>query len=158
MKRPSASLIVATCAVFIALCGGAVAASRYLITSTKQISPAVLKKLEKVGPKGAAGAPGASGTFSPSDVTAVSGPTVAFGSTSTASCPTGDTVISGGFQGINVPIDGAVSTDGPSGTSGWTVRIDVVTTVGTAWGSDGPASVNTQGGDDQFYAQAICAS
>lgn len=54
--------IVATLAFLFAMSGGALAASQYLINSTKQISPAVLKKLEgRVGPRGATGPPGIAG-------------------------------------------------------------------------------------------------
>jgi hypothetical protein len=50
---------VAWLALFVALTGTSVAASGYIITSTRQIKPAVLKKLH--GPKGATGATGAAG-------------------------------------------------------------------------------------------------
>jgi hypothetical protein len=46
-----------------AMSGGALAASRYLITSTKQINPKVLKSLK--GNSGAPGAPGATGAAGP---------------------------------------------------------------------------------------------
>ena len=49
--------VVATLALVFAMSGGALAASRYLITSTKQISPKVLKQI-----KGKAGAAGVAGT------------------------------------------------------------------------------------------------
>jgi len=52
--------VVATLALLFAMTGGAVAASHYLISSTKQISPAVLGKL-----KGATGKPGADGASGP---------------------------------------------------------------------------------------------
>jgi hypothetical protein len=51
--------VVATLALVFAMSGGALAATHYLITSTKQISPKVLKKLE--GREGAAGATGKEG-------------------------------------------------------------------------------------------------
>ena len=50
--------IVATLALVFAMAGGAAAASHYLITSTKQISPKVLKELNKPGAKGAPGTAG----------------------------------------------------------------------------------------------------
>jgi hypothetical protein len=64
-RRPSPGTVLATLALFFALGGSAIAANHYLITSTKQIKPSVLKTLKGkrglVGPKGAAGAHGAAG-------------------------------------------------------------------------------------------------
>ncbi len=51
--------VAATLALVFAMTGGAIAAKHYLISSTKQISPKVLKKLR--GAKGATGAAGAQG-------------------------------------------------------------------------------------------------
>jgi hypothetical protein len=51
--------VMATVAVVFAMGGSAVAASHYLITSTKQIRPSVLKSLK--GKTGAPGAPGVAG-------------------------------------------------------------------------------------------------
>jgi Collagen triple helix repeat (20 copies) len=54
--------VTATLALVFAMSGGALAAKHYLITSTGQISPKVLKKLRSgVGPTGATGATGAVG-------------------------------------------------------------------------------------------------
>jgi hypothetical protein len=56
------STIIATAALLFAMSGGAYAASKYLITSTKQIKPSVLKSLAgKPGPAGPAGAAGVGG-------------------------------------------------------------------------------------------------
>ena len=57
--RLSYANIVATLALVLAMSGGALAAQRYLITSTTQISPRVLKKLK--GDAGAKGSPGRTG-------------------------------------------------------------------------------------------------
>jgi hypothetical protein len=55
---------VATLALFFAMSGGALAAKHYLINSTKQISPRVLKALKgNAGPVGRPGPPGASGAL-----------------------------------------------------------------------------------------------
>lgn len=58
-KRITYANVTATLALVFAMSGGALAANHYLITSTKQISPKVLKKLK--GKTGATGAPGATG-------------------------------------------------------------------------------------------------
>ena len=64
--------VVATLALVFAMSGGALATQRYLITSSSQISPKVLKKLKgnagaqgvpgRAGANGAPGAPGANGS------------------------------------------------------------------------------------------------
>jgi hypothetical protein len=66
--------VVATLALVFAMSGGALAANRYLIDSTKQIKPSVLKKLRgtrgargAAGAKGLTGAAGATGTVSTSN-------------------------------------------------------------------------------------------
>jgi hypothetical protein len=58
----SPTTVIATLALVFAMTGGAYAAKKYLITSTKQISPSVLKALQgKAGPAGANGAAGVQG-------------------------------------------------------------------------------------------------
>jgi Collagen triple helix repeat (20 copies) len=59
-NRTTPGAVIATLALVFAMTGGAYAAKRFLITSTKQISPSVLKAL-----KGAAGKPGAPGPAGP---------------------------------------------------------------------------------------------
>lgn len=67
-RRVSYANVVATFALVFAMTGGAYAAHKYIITSTKQISPKVLKGLRGktgpqglIGPQGPAGAPGTPG-------------------------------------------------------------------------------------------------
>lgn len=61
--------VVATLALVFAMSGGALAAKHYLINSTKQINPKVLKSLKgktgKTGPTGPAGVAGALGKEGP---------------------------------------------------------------------------------------------
>ena len=62
----SPATVIAGLALVFAMSGGAYAAKKYLITSTKQISPSVLKQLQgKAGPAGAPGAAGAQGAQGP---------------------------------------------------------------------------------------------
>ncbi len=61
-KRVTYANVAMTLALVFAMSGGAYAAGKYLITSTKQISPKVLKSLVgKTGPAGKNGANGANG-------------------------------------------------------------------------------------------------
>jgi hypothetical protein len=77
-KRCTYANVTATMALFFAISGGAYAASKYLITSTKQISPTVLTSLKgKAGPAGKNGANGANGPAGP---TGPQGPAGANGS------------------------------------------------------------------------------
>jgi hypothetical protein len=74
-KRLSYANVTATLALVFAMSGGAMAANHYLITSTKQINPKVLKKLTgKPGKNGAAGANGATGPTGPTGPTGAQGP------------------------------------------------------------------------------------
>ena len=62
----SPATAIATLALVFAMTGGAYAAKKYLITSTKQISPSVLKSLQgKAGPAGAQGPGGPAGPQGP---------------------------------------------------------------------------------------------
>jgi Collagen triple helix repeat (20 copies) len=76
MRRPiSYANVAATLALVLSMSGGALAASHYLINSTKQINPKVLKKLRgntgkqgpagKEGPRGPSGTNGATGSVGP---------------------------------------------------------------------------------------------
>jgi hypothetical protein len=65
-RRPSASMMVAIVALVFAMTGTGIAASHYMITSTSQIKPSVLKKLKgHAGPVGKQGLSGAVGLTGP---------------------------------------------------------------------------------------------
>ncbi len=68
-KRLSYANVAATLALVFSMTGGAMAANHYLISSTKQIKPSILKKLKgnrgAKGPQGAQGAQGAQGGAGP---------------------------------------------------------------------------------------------
>ena len=87
LRRPSPAMVVACLALFVASAGTSIAAKHYLITSTKQIKPSVLKQLK--GAKGSRGYTGAQGTqglkgdAGPSDAWEASSP----GATDATSAP-----------------------------------------------------------------------
>jgi hypothetical protein len=79
-RRLTYANIAATLALVFAMSGGAYAASKYLITSTKQISPKVLKSLKGANGKGgAAGPAGAAGPQGPAGAVGAKGETGAVG-------------------------------------------------------------------------------
>jgi len=74
-RRLTYSNVVATLALVFAMSGGALAASKFLITSTKQIKPSVLASLKgKAGANGAAGAQGPAGPVGPAGGVGPQGP------------------------------------------------------------------------------------
>jgi hypothetical protein len=99
--------VIASLALVFAMTGGAYAAGRYVITSTKQISPKVLKSLKgangKNGTNGAAGAQGPAGPTGPGGAAGAAG---AKGETGTA-----------GTDGTN----GKEGKQGPPGPTEFTV-------------------------------------
>lgn len=74
MSRPAPALAVAVLALVVALGGTAVAAKKYVITKTTQISPGVLAQLRKAGPPGPAGVPGPAGRDGAAGETGPAGP------------------------------------------------------------------------------------
>jgi hypothetical protein len=79
-KRLTYTNVAMTLALVFAMSGGAYAASKYLITSTKQISPKVLKSLKGAnGKSGAAGPAGAQGPQGPAGAAGAKGETGAAG-------------------------------------------------------------------------------
>lgn len=143
-----AGLVVAIAALVLAMVGGAYAAKKYVITSTKQIKPSVLKQLKGAtgptgaqgpqGPAGPAGAPGAKGADGANGAPGPTGPTGAKGATGAtgpagsgsdgATGPTGPT----GLNGLNGS-DGATGPTGATGPEG-----DGTTGATGATGPEGP--------------------
>ena len=126
----------------------ATAASRWLITSTHQIKPSVLRHLR--GERGKRGATGPAGAFSTANVTQVAGPVETMCASpggscqvngSLATCAPGSVVIGGGWEG-DVPSPNATVDDSwPIGSGSW----DVVMT-------------NLSSISASFHAVAVCAS
>ena len=71
-RRVTFANVAMTLALVFAMSGGALAASKYLITSSKQIKPSVLASLK--GKAGSAGAPGAAGPAGPAGPAGGQGP------------------------------------------------------------------------------------
>jgi hypothetical protein len=115
-RRFNATGFVAVLALVFAMSGGAYAASRYVITSTRQISPKVLKALQ--GKAGAAGANGEAGAVGPSGP---AGPQGARGETGAA-----------GPQGPAGPA-GKNGANGTDGTTGFTKTLPEEATETGTW-------------------------
>jgi len=141
--RPST--IIATVALVFALAGTSYAASTYLITSTNQIAPNVLKNLKgDRGPRGHAGvagphgATGLTGLSGSNGLTGAPGPAGATGTPGPpgATGPTGATGIQGerGYPGERGPEGdtGAPGTNGTNGTNGATGATGATGAVGPA--------------------------
>ncbi len=125
--------VVATLVLVFAMTGGALAAKKYLITSTKQISPSVLKSLQ-----GKAGAAGANGAQGPAGPAGAAGPQGAAG----AAGAKGDA----GVAGKEGP-QGKQGATGASGTTGFTDTLPPGKTEMGVWAFGGVGSA--AGG--QFY-------
>jgi hypothetical protein len=111
-KRFTLSNVLMTFALVFAMTGGAYAAGKYVITSTKQISPKVLKSL--VGKAGAAGKEGAPGKEGPAGKEGASGKEGTPGKEGTAGKegPAGKEGVAGK--------EGTPGKEGPAGKSGTT--------------------------------------
>ena len=118
-RRATYANVAMTIALVFAMSGGAFAAGKYLITSTKQISPKVLKSLQ-----GKAGANGASGATGPAGAAGPVGPAGPQG-------PKGDT----GAAGANGEPgkEGAEGKQGPAGTTGFTSTLPSKATETGTW-------------------------
>ncbi len=103
--------VAATLALVFSMTGGALAANHYLVNSSKQINPKVLRALKGAkGPKGAAGEAGPAGPTGPAGSPGTAGATGATGRQGTA----GQTV--DGEPGST----GATGPTGPTGAQGAT--------------------------------------
>jgi hypothetical protein len=128
ISRPSPATALSIIALFFALGGTALAAHHYLITSTHQIKPSVLKALRGSGPPGAPGPTGAAGPQGTPGARGEPGPVnlssltiiratdikVPNGkeATSVASCPTGSRAVSGGeYSGFAIRNGSEMSSD-----------------------------------------------
>ena len=115
-RRMSYANVVATLALLFAMSGGALAASKFLIVSTKQIKPSVLAQLK--GKNGASGAPGATGPAGPQGPAGANGKDGAPGAAGEPG-PKGATGAAGsagpaGQKGAT----GATGAAGPTGSAG----------------------------------------
>jgi hypothetical protein len=88
LRHPSPALIIALIALILSLAGSALAASRFIITSTKQISPSVLHSLKgRRGPRGFRGASGAPGVTGAPGHMGAAGTTATVTTTTTTTTP-----------------------------------------------------------------------
>jgi hypothetical protein len=109
-RKPSPALVIACLALFVALGGTAIAASRYVITSTSQVKPSVRSALAASGPDDNVNS--AEETIPPGVIRGL-----------LANCPTGEHVVTGGYSAELAP--GAfVIKDEPRGSNGWSLLID----------------------------------
>ncbi|HEY3759842.1 MAG TPA: hypothetical protein VGL37_08770 [Solirubrobacteraceae bacterium] len=99
-RRATYANVVATLALLFAMSGGALASGQFLITSTKQISPKVLKKLS--GKAGHAGAQGLAGSAGPAGPVGPAGAPGANGKDGTSG-KDGASVTSASFTGEDEP-------------------------------------------------------
>jgi len=138
MRKPSPALVISIAALVVAMSGTAIAAKQYVITSTKQIKPTVLKQLRGAqgprgytGPRGAQGLAGVQGTTGPQGGPGISGLNLVTGAdlqipagdfgTAVANCPAGQKTVSGGFFSS---IGSAFATFGNPGAGQWVALID----------------------------------
>jgi hypothetical protein len=118
--RLSYANVAATLALVFSMSGGALAANHYLINSTKQINPKVLKTLKgSRGTSGTQGSQGAAGSIGPQGTSGSQGTAGAQGTT--------------GLQGLK----GLEGTEGPKGATGpaGQARAYATITPGSPWGT-----------------------
>jgi hypothetical protein len=142
--------VIAVFALVFAMAGGAWAAKKYVITSTGQIKPSVLKKLQgktgsagpvgPQGPKGDPGAAGAAGAAGAKGATGAAGSAGSTGATGSAGSTgaTGSTGSAGSTGSTGAT--GATGSTGATGPVGPTLPVGVTET--GVWGTfaSAPAS------------------
>jgi hypothetical protein len=137
--RVSPATAIAGLALVFAMTGGAYAAKKYLITSTKQISPSVLKSLQ--GKAGAAGAPGAAGAQGAQGPAGPAGPAGSAG-------VKGETGAAGakGEKGVTgaAGAPGAKGATGASGATGFTETLPSGKTETGTWAIAGDEPERTE--------------
>ena len=137
--RINATTMVAVLALVFAMTGGAYAAKKYLVTSTKQISPSVLKALQgKTGAVGAPGASGAQGAQGPAGTAGPAGSAGAKGETGAA----GAKGEKGATGAAGAP--GAKGATGASGATGFTETLPSGKTETGTWAVAGNQPIGTQ--------------
>jgi|ERR1700722_13775699 len=148
------STVIATLALVFAMSGGAYAAGKYVITSTKQISPKVLKALTgKTGANGATGATGATGPSGPggpqgppgnAGAAGAAGQSVTGATASSKECPAGGVTYTSA-SGANAVCSGK------NGTTGFTETLPPGKTEKGNWAAAGaPAPFG-------FFGQGLLA-
>jgi hypothetical protein len=135
-RRFTYANVALTLVLVFAMSGGAYAASRYVITSTKQISPKVLKKLAGKpganGATGAAGPAGAAGPGGPAGATGAAGAKGETGATGAAGTP-GTSVTSKEFTGAK----GTCKAGGTEFTAGASKTFACTGNEGSPWTAGG---------------------
>jgi Collagen triple helix repeat (20 copies) len=148
--------VIAVLALVFAMAGGAYAAKKYVITSTSQIKPSVLKTLQKPGPAGVPGAkgdPGAAGAKGDAGARGANGDPGAPGTAGTAGKPGSPWVVGTAPEGAELkgtwsvpyyeaaaasePVFASISTGVPIGRNA--IKWKVVNDPGFSW-ADPPAS------------------
>ena len=146
-RRITFTNVALTLALVFAMSGGAYAAGKYLITSTKQISPKVLKALAgKPGPAGSAGPTGTQGPAGPQGPAGANGKDGANGangapgaggeSVSSKAVATGDSGKCGGLGGVEYTLAGK-ATLVCNGQTGFTETLPAEKTETGVWAGVG---------------------
>jgi hypothetical protein len=167
-KRLTYTNVAATLALVFAMSGGAYAAGKYLITSTKQISPKVLKSLKGAsgknganGATGPAGPTGATGPAGPQGPAGGTGPTGALGTSVTSTAlPKGNKECKEGgseftsASGKTTACNGASGKEGSPWTAGGTLPSEKTETGAWSFGPITEAAVPNTSGHVMFVPTA----